>query len=172
MKGKPQRGSVDEPCVWHTNGEPAHIEYHELHRAVDKVASASLIAMHWHGGSRHAASLALAGEMLRAGWSVDDVGQIIEAVCHAANDDEIQDRLNSVRDSVKKLEQGENVSGWLTLAKSIGNDVIECVRGWLGILSPSASYKSLLDANCKPLVPSFRWGGSDPHSLSVGRVFA
>ena len=61
VPGDSKRGTVDEPCVWHRNGEPAHIDYQELHRAVGKVAAAALIAKHWPNGSRHAASLALAG---------------------------------------------------------------------------------------------------------------
>ena len=141
-KGKPQRGSVDEPCVWHRDGEAAHIEYHELHRAVGKVASASLIAMHWPAGSRHAASLALAGGLLRAGWLVEDVERFVEAVCRAAGDDELRDRLNSVRDSVKKLEQGENVSGWPSLATLIGDAVVAKVREWLAIRSPSVHFNA------------------------------
>ena len=135
VKGKAHCGTVEEGCVWHRDGEPAHIEYQELHRAVGKVASTALIAMHWPVGGRHVASLALAGDCFGAGWTIDDVERFIGAVCRAAGDDEVQDRLNSIRDSAEKLKQGENVSGWPTLAKSIGNDVVERVREWLEVRS-------------------------------------
>ena len=93
-------------------------------------------------GSRHAASLALAGGLLRAGWPVADVELFIEAVCRAAGDDELQDRSNSVRGTASKLEQGENVSGWPSLATLIGDAVVAKVREWLGIHSPSADFKT------------------------------
>jgi hypothetical protein len=58
-----------ELVEWDSEGEPATIDGDELARAVEQVAAAALLGRYWPNGSRHFASLALVGMLLRAGWS-------------------------------------------------------------------------------------------------------
>ena len=137
-----------EPCVWQSNGEPACIGFAELRQEVGKVASAVLIAKHWTVGSRHNASLALAGGLLRAGWTVENVDSFIWCICCITEDIEIDDRAQCVRSTAEKFKQGNNVFGWPTLAELIGSDVVDRVCEWLGIQwhdGTSGSFESIDD---------------------------
>ncbi|WP_080131868.1 hypothetical protein [Caldicellulosiruptor bescii] len=49
--------------------EPLKIEADLLTAAVNKIAAATLIGLHWYEGQRQDCALALAGGLLRAGWS-------------------------------------------------------------------------------------------------------
>ncbi len=121
------------------DGEPADIEEVTLMRAVKRLAAASLLARYWSEGSRHDAALALAGGLIRSGWSQDEVGQFIQAVATAAEDPEVTDRVRAVHDTVVRLQSNEVCTGWPRLAELVGSDVVSQVQQWLGIApGPSA----------------------------------
>ncbi|VTT99013.1 dna-directed dna polymerase : DNA polymerase OS=Meiothermus silvanus (strain ATCC 700542 / DSM 9946 / VI-R2) GN=Mesil_1349 PE=3 SV=1: Prim-Pol: DUF3987: DNA_pol_A_exo1: DNA_pol_A [Gemmataceae bacterium] len=125
-----------EPCVWYRSGEPARVCVKELHAAVSRVASAALIARHWPGGGRHNASLALAGGLLRAGWPEELVEAFVTAVCAAAGDTELKDRLTAVRTTAERLRNGETAAGWPSFQQAVGAAgpaVVNQVRTWLKI---------------------------------------
>jgi hypothetical protein len=117
-------------------GAAAQIDLEELRHAMNRVAAAALIGRYWPDGNRHDASLALAGGLLLAGWSVDDVVALVQAICAAASDHEVFDRERCVRDTAATLESGAKATGWPSLAKLLGNrgdTIVTTVRGWLGI---------------------------------------
>ena len=115
------------------SGQPAQVTREDLMRSVGRLAAASLLAMHWQAGERHQLALSLSGGLLLAGWPVDDVRAFIEAVCIAAQDKELEDRLRSVTDTERNIQQGKPVSGWPTLVDAIGDRVVTKVTEWLGI---------------------------------------
>jgi len=118
-------------------GSPAPVQYDDLSRRVSIVAAASLLARHWPAsGSRHHTALALAGGLLRAGWSVEDTQTFIRAVAEAAGDNEVEDRVRSVTSTQEKLELGEPARGWPYLAEIIEKKLIDKVRKWLRISIP------------------------------------
>ncbi len=123
-----------ESILWHSFGEPKRIGAADLEKAVRKVAAASLLGRHWPTGGRHDAALALAGGLLRA-WDGDAerVEAVVGAVCAAAADEELSDRLAAVRDTAEKLAAGGNVTGWPKLAALVGDAVVTRVREWLDI---------------------------------------
>jgi RecA-family ATPase len=123
-----------EKVEWHTDGEPSRVSYAELLRAVRRLAAACLIVRHYPvKGSRNDLVLALAGGLLRAGWSEKEAEHFIEAVCTAAQDEERCVRVKSVIGTAKKLANGEQATGWPTLAKLITDSAVERVRQWLGL---------------------------------------
>lgn len=126
-----EQGKVEEPVVWHRDGEPARVAMADLRQAVVRTASAALIARHWPIGGRHDASLALAGGLLRAGWTVEAVETFLRAVCVAAGDDELDDRLRAVASTAERLSRGETAVGWPTVAKLLGDAVVgKSASGW------------------------------------------
>ncbi len=137
------RHPTAEPCIWHRHGEPTHVETDTLRTAVRGLAAAALLGRHWPDGSRHDASLALAGGLVRATWPDEMIERFVEAVCAAAGDREVRDRLASVRSSAERIRKGENATGWPALAKILGTHgetVVTTVREWLGIRrEPNAS---------------------------------
>jgi hypothetical protein len=113
--------------------DPATADGRDLTRAVMMIGAAALLARHWARSSRHDAALDLAGGLLRAGWRTDEVENFVKAVCAAAKDEELEDRIRTVADTAERLAAGENVSGWPSLAQAVGDEVVGCVREWLGI---------------------------------------
>jgi DNA polymerase I-like protein with 3'-5' exonuclease and polymerase domains len=90
----------------------------------------------WSEGRRHKLAGPLAGGLLRAGWTVEDVGHLFEAVAEAAVDDEVENRLAVVQDTADKLKAQKPVTGWPTLAKLVGRDgdaVVSQLRHALGL---------------------------------------
>lgn len=123
-----------EKIEWHTDGEPARVGYAELLRAVRRMAAASLIVRHYPAkGSRNNLALALAGGLLRAGWTEQETEHFISAICSVAQDEEARSRVQTVLYTDKKLTDAEKATGWPTVAKILDQRVVDKVREWLGI---------------------------------------
>jgi hypothetical protein len=123
-----------ELVEWYEDGEPAHVLADVLRQDVGLLAAATLLAEQWpKEGSRQDAALALAGGLLRAGWTEDKTAHFIEAVCAAAGDKETRERIKTVCHTLRKLEDGAHVTGWPTLAKIMDERVVSRVREWLDL---------------------------------------
>jgi len=123
-----------ELVEWHEEGDPAHVSATELDQAAKCLAAATLLTLHWpKEGSRQDAALALAGGLLRAGWTEDKTARFIEALCATAGDEETRERIKTVCHTLRKLEDGANVTGWPTLARIIDERVVSRVREWLDL---------------------------------------
>jgi hypothetical protein len=128
-----------EMIEWHTDDDPSRVSYADLLRAVRRMAAACLIVRNYPAqGSRNDLSLALAGGLLRAGWTEQEAEHFINAVCTAAQDEETRARVQSVIGTAKKLTSGEHVTGWPTLAKLITDAVVERIRLWLELRDPNS----------------------------------
>jgi hypothetical protein len=93
-----------------------------------------LLACHWpQVGSRQDVALALAGGLLRAGWTEDETVSFIKAICAAVGDEETPARMQTVGYTSRKLTDGERATGWPTLAKLIDPRIVDKVRAWLDL---------------------------------------
>lgn len=134
-----------ESYVWHSEGEPANVDGDDLLRRVRLIAAGALLARHWPAqGSRHQASLALAGMLLRSGWSEEDADAFILAVAEAANDEEARSRRSDVRTTAREIEAKKPVTGAPELAKIIGGACVERVREWLELARVTAKERPRL----------------------------
>ena len=123
-----------ESVQWYEEGEPARVDAAGLLRAAKRLAAATLLARHWPTvGSRQDAALALAGGLLRAGWSEDETAHFIEAVCAAVGDEETSGRIKATGYTLRKLAAGARATGWPTLAKFIDQRIVSRVCEWLEI---------------------------------------
>jgi hypothetical protein len=123
-----------EQVEWHEFGAPGELLTDDLEGGVARVAAAALLARHWPAeGSRQDAALALSGGLARAGWPVEDVERFVGAVARAAGDDEARTRVKTADRTAQKIGDGLAATGWPTLAKLVGDDVVTCARQWLGI---------------------------------------
>ena len=107
------------------------------------VAGAALLGRYWPKGARHDASLAIAGVLLRHGWSADR-GHVYPRSLAAAADAEVNDRVAAVNDTVAKLAAGLKTTGWPSLEKILGvrgGAIISAMRAWLNLptITPSAA---------------------------------
>jgi hypothetical protein len=129
-----------ERCVWHEHGQPARVSITELRADVGAVAAAAALGRHWPTGARHDAALALAGGLLRARWDEDKVARFVAAVCAAAGDPEIGDRVRSVLDTAQKLKDGKPATAWTRLVELLGADGPPAAFG-ATVLSRSPSWR-------------------------------
>jgi hypothetical protein len=109
-----------------------------LEKAAGKLAAACALTSAWPGekSNRHHLSLAVAGGLLRGGWSVEEVEKFVEAVASAAGDEEVRDRVRNVQGTFEKIQHDEHVTGWPSLAELLGEKggaVVTQVRAWLGL---------------------------------------
>jgi len=135
-----------EAITWEQYDEPATVEAGELLQAASLVAAAAAIADAWPGeGSRQDAAMALAGGLLRGGWSIPEVMIFFEAVTTAAGDEEAESRINAIKYTAEKLGKGEEVTGWPRLKELIGNDPVELVIKWLNLKKEESDEPVILE---------------------------
>jgi hypothetical protein len=131
-----------ELVQWYEDGDPARVSVTDLRKAVEYLAAATLLTLHWpQEGSRQDAALALAGGLLRAAWSEDKVQRFIGAVCGTAQDEETRSRVQTVISTAAKLKQGAQATGWPSLAKVIDKRIVDRVCEWLSIKADSQQYE-------------------------------
>lgn len=168
----PSLHESNEAIEWVEDNEPTVVEFSLLHVAVSRLAAAALIARFWPKGSRHDAALALAGGLLRANWSKDDAKHFIRAVCKAAGDVEVRDRLAAVETSTERLKTSASATGWPSLARLIGKEPVNWVLDTLGIgkvdLHDVPHYLPSPDGKSAPLEKSEEW--EPPLPLEHGRL--
>jgi putative DNA primase/helicase len=125
-----------EPLTWERSGEPARVDADELERAVGRVAAVALLARSWPpAGGRHGLVLPLAGFLLGSGLEEELTIRLIECAARIARDEETRARVRDVRDTARRLEAGEPVTGGPTLAPLLANgpEVVTRLRRWLGL---------------------------------------
>lgn len=124
-----------ERLTWSKEGEAARLEGPVLERAVALVAACALIARHWPDrGSRHQASLALAGFLLADGLDDATVTTLTTTAARLGGDDEWRQRGRDVIDTAAKVASGEPITGAPTLAAHLRGDgagVVARLRHWL-----------------------------------------
>ncbi len=120
-----------ELLEWVVFEEPAEVSARELLRAAETTAAAALIASAWRPGIRHQATLALAGVLLRSGWSPEEAQRFITAVCKAADDEEEESRLRDVLTTARRLENGDRATGFPTLRTLLGAVITARLASWL-----------------------------------------
>lgn len=126
-----------EPYTWERDGAPATVEASDLRRAAGIVAAGTLLARHWPDeGSRHDASLALIGWLLRHGWDDEETMQFVADVARAAGDEEWRERTRNVATTRRRLDNGAMATGAPKLIELLGvggEQIVGRAGEWLGI---------------------------------------
>jgi hypothetical protein len=158
-----------EAVRWDAEAELARVEPAVLLTAGRHLAAASLLARHWPSeGSRHEAALALAGGLLRAGWSVEAIEPFMTAVVIGATDKELSDRLQAIRSSAEAIRSGKHATGWPTLARLTDARFVHRIGEWLGIPSASnSSYEEFRDGSDRRAEQTVRAISVPPFPLAV-----
>jgi len=126
---------------WYGDLDPVACDADALSRRVARLASAALLVRHWPRtrGSRHQIANALAGMLLRGGWTEAETERFIGTVADAAGDEESRSRARAAIATAKKLNAGGAVTGAPTLAELIGKAVVDRVVEWLRIRQSAES---------------------------------
>jgi hypothetical protein len=118
------------------DGVPTEISASQLRGAVSSLAAANLIVKHYPSkGSRHEMANALAGWLIRGGWSTDKVTRFLGLIADAADDEELKGRLRNIGATQSKLDAGKPATGAPTLAGILGEQITRTVEKWLGLNS-------------------------------------
>jgi hypothetical protein len=129
-------GSVHESgelIEWAEDGVPVTVDDAELLQCVQRIGVATLVARHWPAeGGRHDAALTVGGFLARAGLDEDAAALMLEAIATAAGDEEVTDRVQAARDSVKQYGNGGETRGFPALAETFGQKVAHKAAKWLG----------------------------------------
>jgi DNA-binding transcriptional ArsR family regulator len=155
----PSMHESGEAIEWVCDGKPLEVDSATLRRSVTFLASACVLARFWREGVRHDMSLAVAGALLRNGYSENEVSNLITAICTLRGDDEVEDRLQSVKTTVEKLCRDEKLQGFPTLADLTDSKLVQTLCKWLGIEKERTVQKTEYpdaDSGAKPVTQTFR----------------
>jgi len=126
--------SSGEEVCWNQDGEPGAVDAPDLEQRAATLASATLLARYWPTGARHDTALALAGALLRNGWTPERAEQFIVAVASAAGDTDERDRRTAVQTTATRLTAGETVFGIPRLKELLDARVVDRVVAWLHLV--------------------------------------
>lgn len=96
-------------------GEPAVVPYAELRSAFGFFGAVVLVSLIWEEGSRHDCSVALAGYLLRSGFTEQQAKDFLLAVCEITGDTEYRSRVADVMTTAARLAEEKQVVGLPTL---------------------------------------------------------
>src|SRR5262249_14165551 len=125
-----------EAYEWEKFGEPGQVEYDDLLRTISELAAAVLLTRHWPGPESHKrqdTAMALAGGLLRAGWSPQKTASFLDAVATAAGDPDVRQRVSVVTPASVRLAAHETGLGSPRLAQPLRDQVASQGRGGLGL---------------------------------------
>ncbi len=129
-----------ETLIWTLNCEMAVVQAQPFMVAVRKCFAMALIARHWPGpGNRHEPTLALAGTLAMAGWSLDEAKIAVRVLVSVSGDNKLEDRLNEVKSTYDRFQKGEKTTELHSLVKflepSIGDQTYlkQSLSAWLGL---------------------------------------
>jgi putative DNA primase/helicase len=118
---------------WHEFKPAAEVDGEVLEKLVRYHGAASMMGIHWPEGARHDAAMAYCGGMLADGVAQEDVELILRAILAAAEDEEVEDRMRCIQDTLDSLQLGKNVVGWTRFRDMVDDRIIRKFRELVGI---------------------------------------
>jgi Bifunctional DNA primase/polymerase, N-terminal len=130
----PSEHPSGELITFHQEDEPGEVLWDDLRTAVARLAAGALLVRHYPAkGERQEFAMALAGALLRSGFTVQEVKTFLRAVASGAFDDEVEKRVEVAERTAARIEQSEPVSGWPRLSSLLGEPKIcRVIRRWIG----------------------------------------
>ena len=83
---------------------------------------ANVVLPYWRRGQRHMLALYLSGVCARLGYPQEKTAELIQYIAQLANDEELDDRLRTVRSTYLKLRLGEPIIGWSGIRQILQDD--------------------------------------------------
>jgi len=128
------------------DGDIEEIPRTDLLKAAALVLYTTFLALEWPTkGSRHNTALGYVGFLCKAGYSEEEVRIAIKEICAITQDEEIQDRLETVKTTYTKFKAGELIAGLALIENSIGEHVSNQLKKWSAKVNPQETIKSSID---------------------------
>lgn len=119
--------------------EATAVEPETLLKRAGMLAATALFGRYYPGpGTRHDFDLAVSGALLGSGLDCADVVLMVQGAAVAAGLPEEPRRAQAVADTVRKIADHEEVTGWPTVAELLGPHgaaIVKAVKKWLGLKS-------------------------------------
>lgn len=133
--------SVIPPSI-HPSGEPykvytdmpfKDVNRSTLEQQVRLVAAAAVLGYYYDEGSRHDYVHAVTGALCRAKWTEENIFRFIKAVLAAADqkEDDVDQRMRTVKNTIKHFMKGDNVAGWPTLSQFMPGSHLAKIKEWM-----------------------------------------
>lgn len=111
---------------------PATINDNSLYECVALVAVCSLIILEYPAeGSRHKVILGLSGLLCKAGYSESDIIKCVQLIAQIANDEEVNNRVQTAKHTYKGYKEGKNIAGFTILKDILGESRASLLSKWL-----------------------------------------
>jgi hypothetical protein len=131
----PSQHPEGEILAWDAYGAPVIIAADVLLQRAHRLAAASLLLRYCPGsGDRHDFVLALAGTLVRAGWTTEEAETFIVPIMEAAGDEKARARPADIRDTFERFAAGIAVTGLPRLAELVTDKrIVDKIIEWLGL---------------------------------------
>jgi hypothetical protein len=123
-----------ELYAWDKDGERMQAPCDALKAGITKIAVGTVLIRHWPArGSRHDAALVVGGFLARAGWTPDDVEQLVETICreHGEATDPAA-HGHTARESAENYAAGTHVYGLPQMAEVFGEAATKQIAKLVG----------------------------------------
>lgn len=139
-----------ERIEWSDDREVAEVSAESLLEQVVDVAIAALLLENWPvKGSRHEASLALAGGFARGGVPLERTTRIMAAVAKESGCDDLTTKIKNMEGTYQKVKNDAESTGWPRLAELLGDDPVRTIRKWLGVGDSVGVIAGIPDQNAR-----------------------
>lgn len=127
-----------EEVAWEGAGKDSlsrisKVKIEPLREGASAACAAWLIGQHWTDGQRDSLSAAVAGMLLRGGWSEDRVNELIRVVSDVAGDADTMKKLKAYRLAEKIHSGSGHVPGFTRLCEICGEEDGRLISSWLNI---------------------------------------
>ncbi|MGG3813138.1 phage/plasmid primase, P4 family [Methylorubrum rhodesianum] len=141
--------------------EPFETDWETLERQCGLIAAGAVMSEFWNEGSRHALALALGGWAAHKRIDQGTFTRLIEAVAEYANDDDVADRVECVRDSYIDLASGNKVAWKDDLERFVDYKIMTAISKWLMVSAEPKSKSATQQPKKLPSISSDLKSGQD-----------
>lgn len=122
-------------------GERAVVTAKEMTTAFRHTAAVALLARYWRDGSRHDMSLPVSGLFFHGKMPFERATLLMQAICAAAQDEEVNKRLDTLADTYRNGNAGGHVTGGptLTVEEMLTPAQVRKLRKWLDLTTQKQS---------------------------------
>lgn len=86
-----------------------------------------LLVPYWTDGQRHSVALAMAGLLGSMGWKIEPAVEVITKVCEQSGDEGLDNRLQAVRDTFRRINDRQEVAGYSMLVEILPSAVMHAL---------------------------------------------
>lgn len=130
----PSTHKSGEPIRWVIDEDPAEADADDLIDAAGQLATASVLARHWHDvPSRDELSAAVVGALSRTfAWDADEIHDFLDPILAYVDDEEAESRLRKIERTIKHVDDNHlHFYGLPKLGELLGQATVDQILRWI-----------------------------------------